>query len=369
MITHPCKEVVRRRYSRMIEEETALPDLIITDGGKGQMDVVREVIVDELHLDIPIAGLAKDDRHRTNELLFGFPPQTIALPPESELFKVLTQIQDEVHRYAITFHRDKRSKHALHSELDDIKGIGPKAKEALLSKFKSVKKMKEASFEQLSEVLGPHKAEILSKYFEEKRREYEIKVVYLQFKLYYIYINNKKKNRTEASIPQMLFIKFYVQHSKFRSSNMRIVIQRVSHASVTIEGEVKSAIRQGYLILTGIEESDTSEDVDWLVRKVIGLRVFDDENHVMNRSIMDINGEITVISQFTLFASYKKGNRPSWLRAAKHEISIPLYEEFCKKLSDALGKPVGTGEFGADMKVDLLNDGPVTIMMDTHNKE
>ena len=162
------QEVVRRRYSRMMEEETALPDLIITDGGKGQMDVVREVIVDELHLDIPIAGLAKDDRHRTNELLFGFPPQTIALPPESELFKVLTQIQDEVHRYAITFHRDKRSKHALHSELDDIKGIGPKAKEALLSKFKSVKKMKEASLEQLSEVLGPHKAEILSKYFAEK---------------------------------------------------------------------------------------------------------------------------------------------------------------------------------------------------------
>ena len=162
------QEVVRRRYSRMIEEETALPDIIITDGGKGQMDVVREVIVDELHLDIPIAGLAKDDRHRTNELLFGFPPQTIALPPESELFKVLTQIQDEVHRYAITFHRDKRSKHALHSELDDIKGIGPKAKEALLSKFKSVKKMKEASLEQLSEVLGPHKAEILAKYFEEK---------------------------------------------------------------------------------------------------------------------------------------------------------------------------------------------------------
>ena len=162
------QEVVRRRYSRMIEEESALPDLIITDGGKGQMDVVREVIVDELHLDIPIAGLAKDDRHRTNELLFGFPPQTIALPPESELFKVLTQIQDEVHRYAITFHRDKRSKHALHSELDDIKGIGPKAKETLLSKFKSVKKMKEASLEQLSEVLGPHKAEILSKYFEEK---------------------------------------------------------------------------------------------------------------------------------------------------------------------------------------------------------
>lgn len=162
------QEVVRRRYSRMIEEETPLPDLIITDGGKGQMEVVREVIEVELHLEIPIAGLAKDDRHRTNELLYGFPPQTIALPPESELFKVLTQIQDEVHRYAITFHRDKRSKHALHSELDDIKGIGPKAKEALLSKFKSVKKIKEASQEQLSEVLGPHKAEILAKYFTEK---------------------------------------------------------------------------------------------------------------------------------------------------------------------------------------------------------
>lgn len=188
----------------------------------------------------------------------------------------------------------------------------------------------------------------------------------MQFKLYYIYINNKK-NRSKHStnaIHKVLCSTFKVQ-----SSNMRIVIQRVSHASVTIEGEVKSAIRQGYLILLGIEESDTSEDVDWLVRKVIGLRVFDDENHVMNRSIMDINGEILVISQFTLFASYKKGNRPSWLRAAKHEISIPLYEEFCKKLSDALGKPVGTGEFGADMKVDLLNDGPVTIMMDTHNKE
>ena len=162
------QEVVRRRYSRMIEEETPLPDLIITDGGKGQMEVVREVIEDELHLKISIAGLAKDDRHRTNELLYGFPPQTIALPPESELFKVLTQIQDEVHRYAITFHRDKRSKHALHSELDDIKGIGPKAKEALLSKFKSVKKIKEASLEQLAEVLGPHKAEILAKYFAEK---------------------------------------------------------------------------------------------------------------------------------------------------------------------------------------------------------
>lgn len=160
------QEVVRRRYSRMIEEVTPLPDLIITDGGKGQMEVVRAVIEDELRLHISIAGLAKDDRHRTNELLFGFPPQTVAIPTESELFKVLTQIQDEVHRYAITFHRDKRSKHALHSELDDIKGIGPKAKEALLSHFKSVKKIKEASLETLTEIVGQHKASILRDYFE-----------------------------------------------------------------------------------------------------------------------------------------------------------------------------------------------------------
>lgn len=150
---------------------------------------------------------------------------------------------------------------------------------------------------------------------------------------------------------------------------MRIVIQRVSHASVTIDGAVKSAIPKGYLILLGICEEDTQEDVEWLVKKVIGLRVFDDENGVMNKSIMDVGGEILVISQFTLFASYKKGNRPSWLRAAKHDISIPLYNEFCKCLSEALGKPVGTGEFGADMKVELLNDGPVTICMDTKNKE
>ena len=160
------QEVVRRRYGRMKEEGTPLPDLIITDGGKGQMEVVREVVEDELHLHISIAGLAKDDRHRTNELLYGFPPQTVAIPPESELFKVLTQIQDEVHRYAITFHRDKRSKHALHSELDDIKGIGPKAKEALLGAFKSVKRVKEASIEELIKVLGAHKAEILTKHFE-----------------------------------------------------------------------------------------------------------------------------------------------------------------------------------------------------------
>ena len=160
------QEVVRRRYSRMIEEGTPLPDLIITDGGKGQMEVVRAVIEDELRLHISIAGLAKDDRHRTNELLFGFPPQTVAIPTESELFKVLTQIQDEVHRYVITFHRDKRSKHALHSELDDIKGIGPKAKETLLSHFKSVKKIKEASLEALTEIVGQHKASILRDYFE-----------------------------------------------------------------------------------------------------------------------------------------------------------------------------------------------------------
>jgi D-tyrosyl-tRNA(Tyr) deacylase len=130
-----------------------------------------------------------------------------------------------------------------------------------------------------------------------------------------------------------------------------------------------SSIGQGYLILLGICEEDTSEDVDWLVHKVIGLRVFDDENHVMNRSIMDVDGEVLVVSQFTLYASYKKGNRPSWLRAGSHEHSIPLYEAFCKQLSNALCKPIGTGEFGADMKVELLNDGPVTICMDTKNKE
>lgn len=150
---------------------------------------------------------------------------------------------------------------------------------------------------------------------------------------------------------------------------MRIVIQRVKHASVTIEGNVKSSIKQGYLILLGVGENDTQEDAEWLVKKVIGLRVFDDEAGVMNKSIMDVDGKILVISQFTLFASYKKGNRPSWLRAARHEISVPLYEHFCKLLSESLGKQVGTGEFGADMKVELLNDGPVTICMDTKNKE
>ena len=150
---------------------------------------------------------------------------------------------------------------------------------------------------------------------------------------------------------------------------MRAVIQRVSHASVTIEGQLKSQIGQGFLILLGVCEEDSMEDVDWLVRKIAALRVFDDDNHVMNRSIQDIGGEALVVSQFTLYASYKKGNRPSWFRAGSHEHSIPLYEAFCKELGGQLAKPIGTGEFGADMKVELLNDGPVTICMDTKNKE
>ena len=167
------QEVVRRRYSRMIEEQTSLPDLIITDGGKGQMEVVREVVADELHLNIPIAGLAKDDRHRTNELLYGFPPQTIGLDVKNELFKVLTQIQDEVHRYAITFHRNKRSKHALHSELDDIKGLGPKGKEALLKELKTVKYIKESDSQQLIKVLGASKGTIVYKHFHPEMPETE----------------------------------------------------------------------------------------------------------------------------------------------------------------------------------------------------
>ncbi|MBP3849301.1 MAG: D-tyrosyl-tRNA(Tyr) deacylase [Prevotella sp.] len=150
---------------------------------------------------------------------------------------------------------------------------------------------------------------------------------------------------------------------------MRAVIQRVSKASVTIEGTVKSQIQQGFLILLGICDDDSMEDVDWLVRKIANLRVFDDEKGVMNRSILDMNGEALVVSQFTLYASYKKGNRPSWFKAGSHEHSIPLYEAFCKTLSDQLEKPVGTGEFGANMQVELLNDGPVTICMDTKNKE
>lgn len=150
---------------------------------------------------------------------------------------------------------------------------------------------------------------------------------------------------------------------------MRIVIQRVAHASVTIDGVVKSAIGKGFMILVGIEEADTQEDVKWLTKKVVNLRVFEDEMGVMNRSILDEKGEILLISQFTLHASYKKGNRPSYIRAAKHETAIPLYEAFIKSLSQALGKEIGTGRFGADMKVELLNDGPVTICMDSKNKE
>lgn len=162
------QEVVRRRYKRMVEEGMPLPDLIITDGGKGQMEVVREVVEDELQLAIPIAGLAKDNRHRTNELLYGFPPQTIGIPTKSELFKVLTQIQDEVHRFAISFHRDKRSKHQLHSELDNIKGIGSKSKEQLLQRFKTVKKIKEADIQELTEVIGSTRAMLLYNYFHSK---------------------------------------------------------------------------------------------------------------------------------------------------------------------------------------------------------
>jgi len=150
---------------------------------------------------------------------------------------------------------------------------------------------------------------------------------------------------------------------------MRALIQRTKYASVTIEGKCKSAIKQGLLVLVGIEEADEKEGIEWLCKKIVNLRIFDDENGVMNRSVLDIDGEILVVSQFTLHASTKKGNRPSYIRAAKPEISIPLYETFCKELSISLGKEVGTGEFGADMKVELLNDGPVTIWMDTKNKE
>lgn len=165
------QEVVRRRYTRMIEEGTPLPDLIITDGGVGQMHVVREVVVDELGLHIPIAGLAKDDRHRTNELLYGWPAQTIGIDVKSELFKVLTQIQDEVHRYAISFHRDKRSKHALHSELDDIRGIGPKTKELLIKKLKTVKQIKQADLQILTSILGESKGTITYQHFHPDKAE------------------------------------------------------------------------------------------------------------------------------------------------------------------------------------------------------
>ncbi len=150
---------------------------------------------------------------------------------------------------------------------------------------------------------------------------------------------------------------------------MRVVVQRVSSASVTIGGQVKSAIRQGLLVLLGIGHEDDEEDIDYLVKKTSALRIFNDDAGVMNRSVMDVGGEILVVSQFTLWASYKKGNRPSYLRAGSHDVTIPLYEKFCQTVSDVMGKPVKTGEFGADMKVELLNDGPVTICMDTRNKE
>lgn len=150
---------------------------------------------------------------------------------------------------------------------------------------------------------------------------------------------------------------------------MRIVIQRVAHASVTIDGQRKASIGQGMLVLLGIEEADGEEDIDWLCRKTAALRIFDDEDGVMNRSILDAGGDILVVSQFTLMASYKKGNRPSYIHAAGHATAVPLYESFCRKMGEALGRPVQTGEFGADMKVELLNDGPVTICMDTKNKE
>lgn len=150
---------------------------------------------------------------------------------------------------------------------------------------------------------------------------------------------------------------------------MRAVLQRVTHASVTINDDRKSSIGQGYLVLLGCENADTEEDIEWLSKKICNLRVFDDENGVMNKSVLDVGGEILVVSQFTLWASYKKGNRPSYLRAGSHEVTVPLYERFLEVLSEQLGKPVASGEFGAYMKVELLNDGPVTICMDTKNKE
>ena len=168
------KEVVSRRYSRLLEEEQPLPDLIVADGGRGQMEVIREVIQDELNLDIPIAGLAKNDRHRTNELLYGFPPRSVQLKTDSELFHVLSQLQDEVHRFAITFHRDKRSKHALHSELDEIKGIGPKTRDDLIKELKSVKRVKESDLQTLTNIIGPSKAQIIFDYFKKKENSQQV---------------------------------------------------------------------------------------------------------------------------------------------------------------------------------------------------
>ena len=167
------KEVVHRRYTRQVEEEQPLPDLIIADGGKGQMEVIRQVIQDELNLDIPIAGLAKNEHHRTNELLYGFPPLSVALKTDSELFRVLTHIQDEVHRFAIEFHRKKRSKRALHSELDDIPGIGPKTRDGLLNALKSVKKIREAELSELEAIIGPAKAQIVYRFFHTEKKASE----------------------------------------------------------------------------------------------------------------------------------------------------------------------------------------------------
>ena len=325
------KEVVRRRYGRAIEERSPLPDLIITDGGKGQMEVVRSVVEDELGLSIPIAGLAKDGKHRTSELLFGFPPVTVGMRLDSPLFHLLTRIQDEVHRFAITFHKDKRSKTQTKSELDTIKGIGEKTKVLLLRHFKSVKRIKEASFEELKSVIGEAKAKALQEGLDGKRTESD-------------------KNRTKAN-------------------KMRTVTQRVQHASVTIDGQLKSKIGKGLLVLVGIEDKDTQEDIEWLAKKITNLRIFDDENGVMNRSVIEAGGEIMVVSQFTLHASTKKGNRPSYLKASKPDIAIPMYKAFCEEVGLQLGKPVQTGTFGADMKIELLNDGPVTIIIDSQNKE
>ena len=189
-----------------------------------------------------------------------------------------------------------------------------------------------------------------SKAFWEKKEESTYGLLFIQ--------------RTTLSARNLLTIR--QQHN---TTAMRAVLQRVSEASVTINGVVKSQIRKGLLILLGIEQADSQKDVDWLVKKVLSLRIFDDEKGVMNRSITDIGGDIIVVSQFTLMASYKKGNRPSYIKAARHDVSVPLYEMFCATLQQNFGKEIGTGEFGADMKVRLLNDGPVTICMDTHNKE
>lgn len=182
-------------------------------------------------------------------------------------------------------------------------------------------------------------------------------------------IFTKKLRKTQFIYSEFCKFAFPNKQNLIKPKEMRVVIQRVSHASVSINGSCKSVIKRGMLILVGIEEADETEDIDWLCKKIINLRIFDDENGVMNKSVKDTSGEILVISQFTLHASTKKGNRPSYIRAAKPDISIPLYEQFCTELSSLVGGKIATGEFGADMKVELLNDGPVTICIDTKNKE